>query len=89
MHKKFGLVSLKGRDHFLNPKTQVGGENCSGSQVSVFLGRYGFDSSGSGLEFVAGSCEQANEPLGIVKDGKFISEKNFAPWSQKDSAVYS
>jgi hypothetical protein len=34
---------------------------------------YGLNSSGSGYEPVAGSCEHSNEPLGSVKGGNFLT----------------
>jgi hypothetical protein len=36
------------------------------------MGRCGVDSSGSGLEVVAGSYEHDNEPSGFIKDAEII-----------------
>jgi hypothetical protein len=36
------------------------------------VGNCGLDSSGSGQEPVAGSCEYGNEPSGSVKGGEFF-----------------
>jgi len=36
------------------------------------MGGCGLDSSGSGQELVAGSCEHGNEPSGSMKGGEFL-----------------
>jgi hypothetical protein len=35
-------------------------------------GRWGLDSTGSGLELMAGACEHSNEPSGTTKGWEFF-----------------
>jgi hypothetical protein len=53
------------------------------------VGRYGLDSSDSGWEPVACSCELGNELSGSIKSGKFLDQMSEYKLFKKDSSSWS
>jgi hypothetical protein len=53
------------------------------------MGSCGLDSSGSGYEPVAGSCEHGNKHSGSIKGGEFLRQLSDCWLFEKDSAPWS